>query len=53
MPTDPPSESLWVSFRDLHPKGKMGQRTAAEPDQVVCTEDLCVTVRGIEEILML
>lgn len=51
MPTDPPSESLWVSFRDLCPKGKMGQEgTAAEPDQVVCTDDFFITLGAIEGI---
>lgn len=53
MPTDPASESLWVSFRDLRPKGKMGhERTTTEPDQVVCTDDLFITIGVIEVILM-
>ena len=53
MLTDPPSESLWVSFQDLRPKGKMGhERTTAEPGQVVCTKYLFITVGAIEAILI-
>lgn len=48
MPTDPPSELLWGSFRDLlRQKCRMGHGTnAADPDQIVCICDIFIPVEG-------
>lgn len=55
MPTDPPSEWLWGSFRDLlRQKGTMGHKTnVAEPDQTVCICILFIPVGAFVDILML